>query len=203
MNNEDKSRSDDYAALIAGVQRGDPQALSEIFERYFSQLVAYAQRRMVHNPMGGDGEGAAASAMRSFIRCATLGRFCHLQSREDLVRMLLKIVVRKAIKYSKRDAVYRHVSNLTDSDSSNRLADEKLFPTPDVAQQALIVQETLELLLTRLRNDILRSIVLMQLEGYATPHIAQSLDISTRSVRYNLKQIRQTMKSITEPDDDD
>lgn len=203
MSNEADDDNQELDALIEGVRRGDNQALEEVFHRYFPYLVAFANRRMRHRQLGGDVEGVAASAMRSFVSGAGAGRFGQLRTQQDLFRLLSVIALRKSIKYRRRDGRYVHISDDGGDSSSRNFFSIQTVPTKPVAEQAMIVQETLDQLLQTLGKEMLQSIVLMQLEGHANPFIADALSISLRSVQRHVRCIRETLKKIEMADNDD
>ncbi|QDV11264.1 RNA polymerase sigma factor [Rosistilla oblonga] len=203
MNDDSDRSSQELDELIEGVRRGENFALEQVFNQYFPYLVAFARSRMRSRQLGGDVEGVAASAMRSFVSGAGAGRFGELKTQQDLFRLLSVIVLRKSIKYTKRDGRYIHISEAGDDSSSNGFFSIRSVPTGPVAEQALIVQETLDQLLQALGKNILQSIVLMQLEGHANPIIADTLRISIRSVQRHIRLIRQTLKKIELADNDD
>ncbi|QDV67211.1 RNA polymerase sigma factor [Rosistilla carotiformis] len=197
MNSEgDSNNNPELDELVEGVRRGDNLALEQVFHQYFPYLVSFAHSRMRRRRLGCDGEGAAASAMRSFVSGAGAGRFAQLKTQQDLFRLLSVIVLRKSIKYSNRDGRYIHISEQAGDSSSNNFLSIFAFPTGPVAEQALIVQETLEQLLQALGKDVLQTIVLMQLEGHAKPFIADALKLSVRTVERHISNIRDTLTKI-------
>lgn len=65
--------------------QGDDAAFQAIWEHFFDRLVRLADKRLDGLPRRiADEEDVALSAMRSFYRGVTAGRFPHLYDRGDL-----------------------------------------------------------------------------------------------------------------------
>ena len=193
--------STDPSELMEGVRNGDNEALEKVFHQYFTDLASFARKRLKGREAGGDGEDAAASAIRTFMRRAGKGQFNQLENQRDLFSLLSVIVLRKAIKYRKREDRYVQGSALSDNDSScNEFLGAHAVDSGPVAEQVAIVNETLDQLLKALRAQVLRDIVLLQLEGHSCPYIAEELSISTRTVQRHVLTIREILSSIEEYD---
>src|SRR5688572_21159617 len=76
---------------------GDPDAVQELWQRYFAKLVGLA-RKHLHGAarQGRDEEDVALSAFKSFCQGAGAGRFPRLDDRHDLWQVLVMITRRKA-----------------------------------------------------------------------------------------------------------
>lgn len=187
-------------SMVRGVRLGEPDALDRVFKTYFQNLVAYAKRRVHFHNGGVDCEVVAASAMCTFVKGAVAGKYDRLADQGELYRLLCVIVLRKAIRYRKRNRRYVQLVDKPNADGSACREDgnwvDSFFPAGAVAEEAAIVHETLEQLLVSLNNPTLNRIVVMQLEGHSTPYIADQLGLSMRSVQRFIKKIRHTLKQI-------
>jgi RNA polymerase sigma factor (sigma-70 family) len=138
----------------------------------------------------------------SIFRGAAEGRFNHISTRDELWWLLLTITKRKSIDHIRREtAQKRHHQpdergqqpskgapdaaqiSLNDLVSSN--------PTPDFL---IALEEQYLRLLDKLRNDQLRQIVNLRIEGYTVAEIAQKMNISLRAVERKLQLIRTKWK---------
>jgi hypothetical protein len=82
---------------LGPLQAGDPATAQRLWERYFRRLVGLARQKLQGAPRrAADEEDVALSALDSFCRAATRGRFPELLDREDLWRLLVVLTARKA-----------------------------------------------------------------------------------------------------------
>lgn len=77
---------------------GDPEAQQQLWNTFFPQLVALAQRRFsgLRIPLG-DEEDVALSVLNSFFGHASENRFPDLRGQDSLWRLLSWMTHRKAI----------------------------------------------------------------------------------------------------------
>ena len=76
---------------------GDATAAQKLWESYFQRLLELARTKLRNVPRQmADEEDVALSAFHSFYRGATEGRFPQLDDREDLWRLLVTLIARKA-----------------------------------------------------------------------------------------------------------
>jgi DNA-directed RNA polymerase specialized sigma24 family protein len=125
-------------------------------------------------------------------------KFPQLNDRTDLWRLLVIITCRKASKEievnrrRKRGAgrVRGESAFLNPESSTNKtgigvIADRE--PTPEFAAQMV---EEFQQLLDRLKDDSLRKLALLKMEGYSNEEIAQRLQCGLRTVERRLRGIR-------------
>jgi DNA-directed RNA polymerase specialized sigma24 family protein len=137
----------------------------------------------------------ALSAFDSFCQGVARGRYPRLDDRDDLWRLLVVITERKAIDEVQRERRQKRgggriLGDLGASETTagiSAVADPE--PTPEFA--ALVADEC-RLLLDRLRDDGLRSVAQLRLEGYTNEEVADRLGCSLRTVARKVELIRRT-----------
>jgi ECF sigma factor len=87
------------AVAIAKYRQGDDSELSRIVFAFHAQLLDRAHRKLKTAPQlrsVTDSEGAVSSALKSYWRAINGGKYCDMQQSSELLRLLVKIVDRKA-----------------------------------------------------------------------------------------------------------
>ncbi len=184
MTKNEGSVTGDLANLQAGE---DPAAAaSALWNHVFGRLVAIAERMLRNTPRAAsDGEDIALSAFKSLCEGAAQGRFTDLDSRDNLWRVLYTITLRKALlQKSHETAGKRDARRLVDADLDALVGHE---PTPEITA---ILRDELRSQLDILRDDTLRQIALLALEGWSNEEIALRLDCSLRTVERKRNLIR-------------
>lgn len=174
-------------------------AARELWRRYFDRLVDFARARLYAAPRGpADEEDVALSVFDSFCRGAAEGRLTDLSGRDDLWRLLVTMTVRKAANRVKHECRQKRGGGRvvgeaalggTDpvSDPFARIVGRE--PSPELA--AMMVDECRRLL-GSLRDDSLRRVALLKMEGYDNEEIATRLNCGLRTVERKLGAIRAT-----------
>src|SRR5262249_30095680 len=170
-----------------------------LWRRYFEALVRLARNQLRGAPRAvADEEDAALSAFDSFVRGAAAGRYPELNDRSDLWRLLVVITERKAIDQSQRerrrkrgggDVVGMPGPRTTEMDRLRPLRVGGCEPTPEFA--ALVADEYCHLL-AGLRDDKLRTVAVLRMEGYTNEEIARQLRCSLRTDARKIELIRGT-----------
>src|SRR5262249_48520513 len=88
---------------LGPLQKGDPAAAQQLWQRYFHRLIELAYKKLRDSPQPEAAEDVALSAFDSFCRNARHGRFPELADRDSLWRLLVIITARKAA-HHQRDA---------------------------------------------------------------------------------------------------
>lgn len=195
--------SDDFDRSVTfwlnGLKQGQNDAIHQLWERYFQQLVHVASRKL-----GGasrriaDEEDVALSAFKSLCVGAAAGRFERLEQRDDLWQVLVAIAGRKAVDQIRRQMSQKRGAGTVRGDSivmnlggdapgtfEQFMSEE---PTPEVVA---IMEEESARLLSQLPDETLRSLAKLRLEGYTNEEIAEQLQISLRSVERKLGVVRE------------
>jgi RNA polymerase sigma factor (sigma-70 family) len=185
------------ASLKSG--KAEAEAAQKLWHRYFEALVRLARDRLHAAPKAmADEEDAALSAFDSFIRGAARGRYPQLDDRDDLWRLLVVITERKALDQARHEhrqkrggKKIRGRFDQPDADkSSGGLADLAApEPTPEFAAQ---VADECRRLLVSLRDESLRVIARLRMEGYSNKEVAEQLGCSLRTVARKVELIRRT-----------
>ena len=184
---------------IESLKAGDDGAAQRLWHRYFEALVRLARNRLRGAPRAvADEEDAALNAFDSFFRGVAHGRYPKLDDRDDLWRLLVVITERKAVDQAQRERRQKRgggkvlgTLDPADADGAGRglaaVADPE--PTPEFA--ALLADDCRRLL-AQLRDETLRQVALLRLEGFTNEEIAERLGCSLRSVARKVELIRRT-----------
>jgi len=190
--------NDDVTQWIRGFAEGDELAAQKLWERYYSQLVSLARRKLGSRRRVVDEEDAALSAFNSFCQGLRAGRFPRIEDRHDLWKVLLTLTVRKTVKYHRREHAEKRGAGQVRGESvfaKRPSADETggmgailgSEPTPELAAQ---VADQCEHLLAQLDDESQRQIALLKLEGYTDQEISEQLRCGLRTVQRKLARIR-------------
>jgi RNA polymerase sigma factor (sigma-70 family) len=193
---------DEVTLWLGRLAGGDDLAAERLWEQYYQHLVRLAQKKLGSANRGAaDEDDVVLSAFNSFCGGAKAGRFPRLGDRENLWKLLVTIVARKARAERRRQHTEKRGGGRVRGESAfgkigdsgpihwidQVLGDE---PTPQLAAE---VAEECKRLLEKL-DDTLRSIALAKLEGYANEEIADRMDCSLRTVKRRLAGIRKLWK---------
>jgi DNA-directed RNA polymerase specialized sigma24 family protein len=184
---------------IASLKAGDRDAAQKLRERYFEALVRLARARLREvNRAAADEEDAALSAFDSFCRGAARNRYPRLDDREDLWRILFVITERKALDQARRLRRLKRGgwrilgrSESADGDLEGRGVADVAAREPSPEFAAMVADEYRDLL-GRLRDDSLRNVAGLRMEGYTIEEIADRLGCSLRSVARKVELVRRT-----------
>jgi DNA-directed RNA polymerase specialized sigma24 family protein len=187
---------DSITVWIESLKAGDAAAAENLWRRYFESLVRLARSRLqkARRAMA-DEEDAALSAFDSFFRGAAIGRYPRLNDRDDLWRLLVVITERKALDQATRERRQKRGGGKTRGTLDPSARDgvhQKLAvpePTPEFAAMAA---DECSRLLGLLRDQTLRQVALLRMEGYTNQELAGRLGYSPRSVARKLELIRRT-----------
>lgn len=177
-----------FEAVIEGFVAGEPDAVSEVFERFRTRLVGLARQRMLDPRLQAkfDPEDIVQSAFLTFWRRARDGEF-ELDGWESLWSLLATITERRCHKYWKQ---YQQTSK-RDLGRESVTAEEVGSPSADPLRSA-IVADLLDRLLTQLDENS-QLTLLLKLQGCTETEICEALKCSVRSVRRRIARIRDVM----------
>lgn len=181
---------------IESLRAGDADAAQHLWRRYFEALVGLARARLRGAPRAvADEEDAALSAFDSFCQGAARGRYPRLDDRDDLWRLLVVITERKAIDQAQRERRQKRGGGRVlggrgpDGAVAGLSAVAGPEPTPEFAA---LMADQCRLLLDRLRDEGLRSVARLRMEGYTNEEVADRLGCSLRTVARKVELIRRT-----------
>jgi DNA-directed RNA polymerase specialized sigma24 family protein len=175
------------------LKAGKETAAQQLWERYSHRLVGLARTRLPSTARRvTDEEDVALSAFDSFYQRAASGRFPRLNDRHDLWQLLVVITVRKAIDAADHETRpirgsgrVLALSDLDEQSAERILGNE---PTPQLAAQLV---DEVRWLLNRLRNESMRAVAILKMEGYTNNEIAAKLGCVPETVERKLRAIRQ------------
>jgi DNA-directed RNA polymerase specialized sigma24 family protein len=177
--------------LIIRLKQGDRSAAEGIWRTYFGRLVELARSRLRSATRLADEEDVALSALDSFYRGVTRGRFPVLEDRDDLWQVLLVLTMRKAINLVKHERRGSRgggrLLSLAELDGERLDKVIGAEPSPELAAQMV---DECRRLLGRLNDETLRSVALWKMEGQTNREIAVSLGCIEQTVERKLRRIR-------------
>jgi DNA-directed RNA polymerase specialized sigma24 family protein len=170
-------------------------AARKLWEHAFDKLTRIARGMLKHAPKGAaDEEDIALSAFHSLCAGAARGHFPDLDSRDNLWRVLYVITSRKVTARNEHDTTRkRDASRLVDVDIE---AVTDLEPGPEFI--AMMMDE-LRFLLSLLRDEGLRRVARLILEGLTNQEIAERLDCHVRTIERKRELIRQAWERESTP----
>lgn len=183
---------------ISQLKQGDDSAARQLWDCYFERLTRVARKRMDAMPRRDqDEEDVALSVFDVLCRGAAAGRFGDLTTRDDLWRLLIAVTTNKVIdrhrhrSRSKRGSGEVRGHSILGSSTPHELEGFDRFVGQDLSPEFLaILDERHQNLLARLRDDTLRQVAQLRMEGYSNEEIAEQMTISLRSVERKLRLIR-------------
>jgi DNA-directed RNA polymerase specialized sigma24 family protein len=190
---------------IARIKTGDSEAAVRLWQRYFDALVRVARKRLRGAPRAvADEEDAALSAFDSFCRGAAGGQYPEVGDRGDLWRLLVVITKRKVIDQIQRQRQKKRggeikIGSLVLTDEEGEFGCEAAAVSGELDPGLVVMMaDECHVLLGKLRDETLRQVALMRLEGYTSEEIADGLECSVRSVARKLELIRRIWQAEAE-----
>lgn len=195
---------------IDQLRRGELDAARKLWNRYYDQMVRIARAQLRDQVRGRllDEEDIASRAFECFYRAIKANRYPDLTDRDNLWRVLFRIVKNKAIDEQRRErrlragnGKVRGDSAFTKPENSSSLAEginsrPTREPTPDEAAAAV---EQVRFLLSLLTDPPLRHLAERKFEGYTNKEIASAQGNSLATVERQLRLIRRIFKEAVSP----
>lgn len=182
--------------LIDRVKEGSDQAATDLWARYYSQLISLARSKLGSAPRRTmDEDDVVVQAFASFCLRAGKGQFPDLKDRDDLWKLLICIAERKAL--NQRKHLFRKKNQavpeaaLQGKDGAGGL-DILASPVPS-PEFAEILADEVASLLDQLEDPVYRLICIQKMEGLSNPQIAKSLECSVSSVERKLRNVRDVL----------
>jgi DNA-directed RNA polymerase specialized sigma24 family protein len=181
--------------LFVRLKSGESQAAQILWDEYSVALVNLAKHRIGKFPLAmTDEEDVALSVFGSICRGAAEGRFTDVTTRDELWWLLLRITKQKVVNHIRRErAVKRRgkpLFEIQNGSSNSELCVEDLASRAPSPGFLLALEEEYARLMRSLRDDCLRTIVGLRIEGYSIKEIAERLSIGERTVERKLQLIR-------------
>jgi hypothetical protein len=181
------SASGSVTALIERLQAGDHEAAGLLWQRYYPRMVALARQKLRGSPPRvADEEDAALSAFDSFCRRAEQGRFPDLKDRDGLWALLVVLTARKAADLLRHHHRDKRGAGMVHGDSALKPAEggpggfDDLPGDDPTPEEAALLAEEVESLLSRLRDPTLRQVAVWKLEGSPTPKLPPAWAVPNR-----------------------
>lgn len=173
-----------------------------LWRQYYERLVRYARTRLGTLPRrDADEEDVALSAMKSFYRGWSEGRFPQINDPDDLWKLLLTITARKANKRIRYQRAEKRGSGKVRGESvfgdSATGLDEVLAAGPSAEEAEQIVSQCEEML-ELLPDESLARIAVLKLEGFTNEEIADQLQCALRTVERKLFRVRLSWNHLLE-----
>ncbi|QDV51742.1 ECF-type sigma factor [Gimesia fumaroli] len=191
----EEQESYSVTAWVKALQEGEADAAQNLWKRYFEKLVTQAEARIRNCPQGTiEAEDIAVSVFESLWRGANEGRFQNLNNRDELWWLLLALTKRKAASHIRKETALKRGGNKTqkslNNDENSGYTFQELVSDEPTPEYLAMLQEEYENLLSNLRDDRLREIAVLRLEGYTSQEISKQLEISIPTVTRKLRLIR-------------
>ena len=175
---------------LSGLRAGQSDAVRALWERYCGPC-----RDLVRKRLGGaarlvDEDDVFAEAFLNFCKAAREGAFPDLASRENVIRLLARITLRKACDARRREE--RRRAKVRGESALGEAGFEPFASREPPAEFDAEVRRMLELLPT----DELREIALMRMAGYGREEIAAELKMSVATLDRRLSHIRAKWASL-------
>lgn len=198
--------SESLSDWLHRLSEGDQDAARELWAEYFEKLVRLARRKLEGVSLRSvDEEDVALSAMDSFCRGMAQRKFEEISDSDELWKLLVTITARKICAKRRLHFAQKRGSGKvrgesvflagSDSHSFPDLGIGEVLgkePTPDFASE---VAENSRNLIDLLQDETLEKIVLLTLEGYKIPEIAQKMGCVRRTVERKLQLVREIWKN--------
>lgn len=179
------------------LQSQDEEALEILWQHYFPRLVKLAQQRFNADKYPAfAAEDVAQSALYGLYRRVHEGTAEHVASRDDLWRLLVTATRRRVVDAVRREYRLKRGGGI----KFTQLCDDIFAPQP-TAETLAICNESLTELLSKLRDDTLRGIALLRMEGYSNSEISQQLNVSERTIERKLNLIRGDWQKMIDADE--
>ena len=183
--------------LREGSEQSTQKSAQQLWERYFSQLVQLAGKKLPRGVRRDfDEEDVALSAFHSLCEGVAAGKFPRLDDRDNLWSLLVVITGRKVMhRLRAATAQKRGGGNvLGESGFVGSLEDsagiDKIVGREPSAEFAAEIAEESERLLSALPDEDMRKLALLKMEGYTNKEAADALDCGLRTIERRLKLIR-------------
>lgn len=172
--------------LKTGDDNTQREAIKDLWEIYFQQLIIVARQRISDFPRRAkDEEDILISVFDSLWNKARSRSLDGYLDRFDLMKLLVTITKHRVYDYKRgemRDK--RDISKVSDDATEDVVSQE---PT---AEFVVELQEDLEMLLSQLGDELLRNIAVKRMEGLSLRELAYAFQRSTRTIERKLDLIR-------------
>lgn len=208
----DSTSSTTLSDWLRGAEAGRNESMNALWQRYYPDLVRFAEQRMVSVGLPrrvADGEDVAASALGSFFRAVQHQRFHDVRDEQGLIRFLFKITVWKVIDRKRKHKAKRAGGGQEVGESALGAPDGSIvngleqFPIDAFDHELLVtLEEQVERRMAGLDNEQLRAMVQYRLENYDNAEIAALCHCSVATVERRFRLIRELWAEAAEREQD-
>ena len=201
--------NDPVTQWIEQLKDGDAEAAQKLWERYFTQIVRLARRKLEGAKRGlADEEDVALSTFKSLCAGAEGGKFPKLTDRDSLWALLMAIVAHKStdlIRYENRKKRGGTGKGVPDTSIAmlqpvplNQIIEQKA--TPERAAQIGAEFESLIKKLDRADDPDLLCIAVSKMMGDSNAEVARQLGCVRRTVERKIQLIRRIWEKEIQAD---
>ncbi|MFG0332507.1 MAG: ECF-type sigma factor [Maioricimonas sp. JB049] len=192
------SESGCVTGWIRGVAGGDEEAARQLWGRYYPMLVRLAKQMLGAAPRrASDEEDVAASVLECICTGAAKGRFDDVANRDELWWLLVSITRQESVNLVRRELRIKRgggrvysATDLGDNDSKRPFRIDQLIEKQPTVEFLTMLDEQQQQLLKVLRDDTLRRIAVLRIEGHTHAEIAEKIGVSTRTIIRKLNLVR-------------
>lgn len=187
--------------------KGDADAAARLWQHYQGALERLAKNRMgtAPHPVANE-EDLAQSVFLALWSGAQTGKWNGVKDRSELWWVLLEITRRKALQYHAYQKVAKRSGTVVSLTPTTDMCGDSTIDLPEPADlrellpdAAAILNEEHDRLMLLLRDDQLRTVAALKLQGYTQEEIAQQLHVNSRTILRKLKLIREQWSSELTP----
>lgn len=183
--------------LLNLLRQGEEKAANELVNRFLPRLRKRLSRVASQLQMS-DEDDIAISAFYELCIALENSRFEDISDRTELWQVLSMIAMRKANDFRKiENAEKRGGRQKPLSIESFKHQVASFDDNPELQVEML---EMCEHFLNRLKEEDLRSVALLKMNGYTNADVSQKLGIATRTVQVMVAKLKKTMLAILEQD---
>ena len=186
--------------LLNLLRQGEEQAATELVERYLPRL-RIRLARVASQLKISDEDDIAISAFYELCIALKNSRFEDISDRTQLWQVLSMIAMRKANDFRKiENAQKRGGRQKPLSIESFKYQIASFDENPELQVELL---ELCEYFLNRVKEEDLRSVAVLKMNGHTNADISQKLGIATRTVQVMVDKLIKTMLAILQQDTED
>lgn len=172
--------------LLHALKQNEPDAISELWQRYFLRLRKVARHRLGAQADGPfDSEDVALSAFNGFCRAFLEGCYPTVDDRDGLWAILVQFTWRKAKDYRAAETAQKRNHGLREETALEALQGN--VSPPEIE---LMMAEECQKLFEQLQDESLVKVAVLKLEGWKNEEIAAELGYTRRTIQRMLVVIR-------------
>ncbi len=193
--------SHSVSRLLAQLSAGEEQSVTPLWERFYEQLVRFADKTLGDVPRSlRDEDDIATSVFFSIVRAGRAGRLDDLQDRSDFINLLAAMTRQKVVDYiryqtaRKRGGGEVRTTSLSVADDGllDLLADE--IAAPEIMASIRDSLEHIFSMLEKRGHPECREMATLKMQGYTNEEIAEMMECAPVTVKRKLELITNAWK---------